>query len=89
MCFNVRCTFREKKSQKPLRPKTLPLKYLLLKKKKKKIRDLIYLNNSTLTENKLLILVTAYRQVGGEEPSRDERSAGEKRKGEKYKTILI
>lgn len=78
----------KKKSQKPLRPKTLSLKYLLIKKKKK-IRDLIYLNNSTLTENKLLILVTAYRQVGGEEPSRDERSAGEKRKGEKYKTILI
>lgn len=79
---------RKKKSQKPLRPKTLSLKYLLIKKKKK-IRDLIYLNNSTLTENKLLILVTANRQVGGEEPSRDERSAGEKRKGEKYKTILI
>lgn len=79
---------KKKKSQKPLRPKTLSLKYLLIKKKKK-IRDLIYLNNSTLSENKLLILVTANRQVGGEEPSRDERSAGEKRKGEKYKTILI
>lgn len=72
--------FQEKKnSQKLLRHKILSLEYLLIKKEKK-IRDLIYLKNSTSTENKLLILVTAYRQVGGEQHSRDEKSAGEKKR---------